>query len=735
MSRTRARALAIGAALAALAATGRLHAAAAPSPSPLPADRLSVRVVIDAISPHILRAGLPIELSGHVVNDGDVPLVGVHVRPRLGTRPVDTRSGLASAMTEDGPLTGYLDDLDLHADLAPHTSLPWRASIPADTVGRGARGLSVYLAGAELRARLGDAGERTTLARTRIPLPYLPDAARFRPTQLAVLWPLVQTPARGPSTTYLDDRLATSLAPSGRLGRLLAAGAAPRREPPGPPGSPAPSSAPLPLTWVTDPALLQGAADLADGYRVASGGKTQRGHGGDSAEAWLRTAGPLLRTARAEGRLLTLPYADPDIEALTRAGLGSDVGIAVRRGAEQVSATLDVPAADGVVWPPGGWLSGSGLDLLATSKVGAILLRGDALPLRAELPYTPGARATLQSAAGPVPALLTDPTLDAILAAGVTDPPIDTGLAADGEPPSGTALVQRLLAETAVITAELPSRSRALVTAAPRRWDPSPAFVSTLLNRIGTAPWLQLVPLSAVRAVDPDPAARAPLNYPVEARRAELSTGYLTAPRVGIAALRSRLRDLRSVLGEQAATATLPFDFALLRAESAQWRSDPPTAFRLRQATASALLTDSGRVAIASKGLITLASNRGTLPITLENNLDSPVNVRLRLSTASRARLTADDTTLHTIEAHRKRTLQIDAKAFTSGVFTVRAQLYTPDGDPYGDPVELRVRSTAYGSIAVWITTGGLVLLAVAIVVRLTRRLLAARRGARERSA
>lgn len=728
MTRSRAGSLAVGVALAALAGLTSGSAGAAPSPEPLPADRLQVRVVIDSVSPPVLQPGLAIALTGHVVNDGDVPLLGVHVRPRLGSRPIDTRSGLANAMADEGPLTGYLGDVDLRTDVAAHSAVPWQAQIPADAVGRGAAGLTVYLAGAELRARLGPAAERATLARTRIPIPFLPAGARFRPTQLAVLWPVVETPPRGPSTTYLDDTLASSLSSGGRLRRLLTAGATPRRDPVGPPGSAAPSARPLPLTWVTDPALLQGATDLADGYRYLAQGKPQRGAGDSAAQAWMRTAGPVLRRARAEGRLLTLPYADPDIEALTKAGLGSDVGIALRRGAEQVSATLDVPAADSVVWPPGGWISGEGLDLLATSQVRAVLLRGDALPLREALPYTPGARATVQSAAGPMPALLTDPTLDAILAAGVPDPPVDTGLAADGEPPSGAALVQRLLAETAVITAEQPSRSRALVTAPPRYWDPSPGFLGTLLNRVGTVPWLSIVPLSTVRASEPSSAPRAPLSYPAAAQRAELSRGYLTAPRFGIVALRTRLRDLRSVLGVQADTATLPFDLALLRAESARWRTQPSTGLAVRGATAKALLADSGRVAIASKGLITLASNRGTLPITLENNLDFPVNVRLRLTTASRARLTADDTALHTVEAHRKRTLQIDAKAFTSGVFTVRAQLFTPDGDPYGDPVELRVRSTAYGAIAVAVTTGGLALLAIAIVVRLSRRLLGARR-------
>jgi hypothetical protein len=712
-----------------------LPAALAASPAPPVSDQLAIRVVVDTVSPFVLRPGEPVLLTGSIVNDSDQTLAAVHLRTRAQTRPVVTRSGLAQALTSTDPLGGDpVQDIDLHADVAAHSSLPWSATMPPDTVGGSTHGLAVFLLGAEARGRLGDSGERTTVARTRLPMPFVAPDARFRPDRLAILWPLVETPRRGPSLAYLDDDLAHSLSASGRLSTLLGAGSTARPTTVTGRGVAAPA-APLPLTWVVDPALLQGAADLADGYRVVSGRGTRQGDGDAAASTWLQKATGVLKVAADDQRLLTLPYADPDLEALRRNGLGTDVGVAVRRGAEQVKDVLGVNAADEVVWPPGSRITPETLDLLATSKVSELLLSGDALPPTEAPNHTPGARAVVQSSAGAMPVLLSDPVLDAVLAAGVADPDPSGGLAADGEPPSVAALVQRFLAETAMISAELPSRSRDFVTAPPRRWNPLPDFVSRLVNRIGDVPWLDLTPLDDLRSGPVDELTRDGLSYPASLQRSELSSTYLTQPQVGVAALRGRLRDLRSVLGDQAATATLPYDLALLRSESSQWREQPTVGQRVRHATASSLIADSRRVRIASAGLITLASQRGTLPITLENELDYPVSVRLRLSTPSRARLTAPEGQLRTIEAHRKRTLQVDAKAFTAGVFTVKAQLVTPDGQPYGDPVQLRVRSTAYGAIAVLITTGGLVVLAVAIVVRLTRRILRARRRTPEPAA
>ena len=73
---------------------------------------------------------------------------------------------------------------------------------------------------------------------------------------------------------FVDDELVTDLAPTGRLGGLLAAGADQG------------------ITWVIDPDLLETVADMADqdGYRVrdpADPSRTLPGTRADVAAAWL----------------------------------------------------------------------------------------------------------------------------------------------------------------------------------------------------------------------------------------------------------------------------------------------------------------------------------------------------------------------------------------------------------------------------------------------------------------
>jgi hypothetical protein len=61
-------------------------------------------------------------------------------------------------------------------------------------------------------------------------------------------------------------------------------------------------------------------------------------------------------------------------------------------------------------------------------------------------------------------------------------------------------------------------------------------------------------------------------------------------------------------------------------------------------------------------------------------------------------------------------------------VFGLTVQLTTKSGRPYGAPVPLRIRSTAYGTTALLITGGATAVLLLTVIVRLIRRARAARR-------
>ena len=61
------------------------------------------------------------------------------------------------------------------------------------------------------------------------------------------------------------------------------------------------------------------------------------------------------------------------------------------------------------------------------------------------------------------------------------------------------------------------------------------------------------------------------------------------------------------------------------------------------------------------------------------------------------------------------------------------AQAQTPGGEPLGPSARLLLRSTAYGTITVWLTASAAVVLVILTSVRIARRVRAARRERRFR--
>ena len=198
----------------------------------------------------------------------------------------------------------------------------------------------------------------------------------------------------------------------------------------------------MPLSWVIDPDLLDSAADMSKpaGYLRVAGDGTQPGTGGISAAAWLDQ----IRTATATSEVVALPYADPDITALRRGGLSSDVTNA-RDGRHRGRGTrvLGRQVTDDVAWPIDGFTDRKTLALAGRDghQDRGSRRPGTAHPARAQLHAERKQR--MRTPSGPLTALAGRPRADRPAAATPRSNPL---LAA-----------QRFLAETAMITAELPS--------------------------------------------------------------------------------------------------------------------------------------------------------------------------------------------------------------------------------------------------------------------------------------
>jgi hypothetical protein len=518
-----------------------------------------------------------------------------------------------------------------------------------------------------------------------------------KPTKVAWLWPLLDRPHRLPGTdggepVFADDALARSVAPHGRLDLLL--GAAEEATHRG-----------VRLTLVVDPETIEALTQMSRGYRVRLGSRVVTGAGKQYAALWLTR----MRRLAPHQVLAAVPYADPDVVALHRAGIG-DLGQLEQSDVDALGRELGLPVAPSrLAWPPAGVLTSSALDDLVDQGIDAVVLDSSALPrgLTQQTP-TPSAVSPLPALRGQTVALVTDPELERVVAGSV------------GFPGGPRLAVQRYLAELAMITAQNPSDSRTYVITPPRRWLQAPGYATAALELTSSVSWLAslTVPDAVANTAAVD---RGPLGYPAGAQRHELSAGQLQR----IATVQALVSDFRSALTNSAANALLSgYADALRWAASSAWRDDP----RPGRAYADSLYRSISRlrgqasIVVPTTGIYTLTSSNSPLSLTVRNELPTPVRIGLQIDTSASAGFRAQNLGGQDIPARSRTTLRIPVEVQRAGTFSIPVRLATPQGGLLG-AVTLTVRSTAYGALALGITGVALLVLLVAVGVRLVRRL------------
>jgi hypothetical protein len=236
-----------------------------------------------------------------------------------------------------------------------------------------------------------------------------------------------------------------------------------------------------------------------------------------------------------------------------------------------------------------------------------------------------------------------------------------------------------------------------------------------------TTPWLQAAAAQSLLAGGTGVGALTP------------PSGTTALDPTGLATLAAAV-SVRDAVADSAvhdpAAALAPEDAALSRASSIAWRADA-AGFRaaardVRAATTQ--LADRVTLVAPADGTYSLASNNAPLVLTVRNDLPFAVQVLLQLKTTS-VGLQLGDIGRQTLLPGQRTTLQVPTQVRHLGGFTVTAALTTPDHAPLGDPVRIRVKSTAYGPIGVFITIGAAALLGLLFLRRLIRFLLRRRRG------
>jgi hypothetical protein len=647
-----------------------------------------VRVAVTSVNPPSPGPGDTFVVGGRAVNAGTLPIADVGVRLLIDHAALTSRDALQQAasvdMSEDpqaadtgGEVVKTSIISDLSPSLGPGQSVPFSISIPADSLGLGLTAFGVHTLTVEARG-IGVTGERVTLGAVRTFLVWRGSGGL--PT-LRTTWlvPLQDRPLRGVDGRY-DPKAASDLAESfqagGRLGSLVAAGTG------------------RPITWALDPDLLEEASDLSVGAPTADGRTTTPDEG---ASEWITEL-------RAAKEVRALPYADPDLTAQRRASLSGELGAQVSSGVASATGLLGRPIAPAPAWPVDAATTMGTVAGASAAGLEQVVLSSAAVRTPDAGTATPDALGVLSGTS--VQAVTSDAALSALAS---TDP----GLL--GNP---TLARLRFMAETAMIAAERPSDPRSVVIALPRNWAPTPAWAHRILTVDRVAPWIVPTDLADLTADPGDGPERRLAIYPSAALAGEVASGQLRVVRQTT----TRLRRFAEILTEPAAYVPA-YEKALQRAQSAAWREEPAAGQLFAASTAASLADQVRKVRILPRGQVTLSSRTGKVPLSVHNGLDQDVQVRVDLTATPAFRLRMGQQSTSTVPAGRTISVEVPASTSADGRIPVQARLSTPSGEAFGVPVTFQMRATGYGAVARLVAGGLVFLLAIALVVRVVRRI------------
>lgn len=401
----------------------------------------------------------------------------------------------------------------------------------------------------------------------------------------------------------------------------------------------------------------------------------------------------------ADHQVVSAPFVDLDVTAVVAAGRGDDIARQRLAG----DAVLDeVLGIDGDIrtWSLTGPVTRNALRAIHDLGVRRVVLDEDALaPLDDDLthgltltrPFTIAGSASTE--------------LDAAS--------VDRGLLAHFDRDDEVLGAHQLLADLAVLHLDAPGTKRGVVVRPPAGWAPSETFLSIALRGIAASPLLEPVTLEGLfDAVEPlldedeEPVVRALADA--------------TAPALGYDPLsvdraRAEMSGLSSLLVEPNGDDFDALDRSLLVAESVDLTESERSTYVeiVRQRVGAA----ASNVHVLGDTTYRLTAREGTIPLTLENDNDFPVQVDVEL-TSDKLVFTDGSVGRQVIrglvlEANQTTTQAIAVKARTSGAFPLRVTLRSPDGRLELGATRYTVTSTVASGVGLLLSIGAGLFLAL----------------------
>ncbi|MGH2655247.1 MAG: DUF6049 family protein [Actinomycetota bacterium] len=463
-----------------------------------------------------------------------------------------------------------------------------------------------------------------------------------------------------------------------------------------------------PLTVVVSPLLLEALADMRDGFRVIAGeGVEERPPEDPTAVA----AGDLLDRIREVARrtdtteLVALPYASPSVPSIIEAGLEDDLTGQIDRGRAVAEAVLGAVPSQTIFRPPASALTDESLFelpriLSEDGTTEALLADADAFPPPEGLAMTPHGAA--RAAEGSLTVVTPDPVVEERTAAADQDPALSA---------------MWTIGELSAIYFERPSIPRGVAVVFGEGELPPGRFLRVFLDGLEVPSgirWLRGVKATRVAVGQPPPDDP---TEPRELQAASRAPGFSSSVVAGLDAGRADVDALASMADQSPLLDQLRR--GLLLSQSRYLAGHEVDRLALIGSVRSAVNAELEKIHPPLASSITLTSQGGIIPVTLRNDAGYPVRVRLILR-STRLQFVGGRSQVVPLERPVQQFV-FPVRAQTTGRFPVRVELETPDGVPIGSS-RIVVRSTAYNRIALLITTGAALFLALWWVRRLLSR-------------
>lgn len=518
------------------------------------------------------------------------------------------------------------------------------------------------------------------------------------PLQTVFVWPLDEAPWREAGGEY-EAGSDSSIRTGERLDELVRA----LERSPG-----------APVVLAPAPHLLEDLRDRANGFvlreRLDGGSVETRTIQPEDDEA--RLANDALRRIREVAASLphapvSGTYASADLSALHATGDQTSRELASRTATmarQRLQVELD-RAPDGAVHLLDGPVTPPVLDLLPGDQLLLPYAATDQPPPQSE-PDLEEPLHTLRSPAG------------RSLIAMVADPHLTELLSRPDTTAGPVVAAQRIIAETGMIHFEAPSaRGRSLLLLPEPGWDPGLDVADRTLEVLEEALWLDLVAPGTAFAGGRHAAEELTFRAPDPPSFPDGFANELDTALTELEAARTALPAGETTLGGR-----LPSDLedALARAASTWLRSEDRAAAQTRVRDVQRAIDDRFGEVRVSESSVTLTSDSGQVPVTLQRTRGGPV--ALQVEVTSQGRLVWPDgrrSETLTLEEDGSTTVTFATEALSTGTFPVTVRVTDPSGTVEVARTTLSVRSTTISGPAL---TGITALVVVLLLVGGLRR-------------